>query len=541
MSRQTGASGHGDSDLICLYDHIPVSWQGLFKALTAKERQLQEAELWFRDEKCSRYGKPLEWKDLMYGLTTQEPVYQADTLKFVPVFIHLPETIQHHLLAFLLQHRHELPTDCLQEFISSVQGFIEDKESWCCVLFNMLSAYLLSSKTDERNMMTSDVFCGYEYQFSSVNKEEVMSLTEDLKSRNIIKPYHCQVKDGTTCTSNTETDTAVKMETASIEDNEVICKEDMDKINADVIVIGDSEEIFDGETTTEPPAKRIKIEVDFDTSGYGNHIMSLDHTISTPVECSLVLSQDAMLKVDKLREYWQNSSGTEVLTEIDIFLNSSVEEIKLVCQLLGLHNMSDICLKNTFQSLVTLSDIISHGSCVELLNQSLLYKILELKQSASRNLTDIIYLVAEKFPKPFIDSIVVSCVKTENGTHQTDLICKVTKDIFNNAARVYLLRQIRMSVEALDENIISIFQSVVDKKVEIEGSDLEEFLLFLSIYSKGLVNSTKYGKFLLALITKYGKQMSAADVKVITEVVHCHGTFLKKSLESALKRLKPVT
>lgn len=81
MSRQTGASGHDDSNLTCLYDHIPVSWRGLFKALTVKERQLQEAELWFRDEKCSRYGKPLEWNDLMYGLTTQEPVYQADTLK----------------------------------------------------------------------------------------------------------------------------------------------------------------------------------------------------------------------------------------------------------------------------------------------------------------------------------------------------------------------------------------------------------------------------------------------------------------------------
>lgn len=48
-------------------------------------------------------------------------------------------------------------------------------------------------------------------------------------------------------------------------------------------------------------------------------------------------------------------------------------------------------------------------------------QILELKQSASRNLTDIIYLVAEKFPKPFIDSIVVSCVKTENGRY----ICKL--------------------------------------------------------------------------------------------------------------------
>lgn len=537
MARQT------DLDLIGLHlhDNIPLSWQGLFKALTLNGRQLHEAELWFKDEKCSRYGNPLEWKDLLYGLATQEPVYEMNTVKFLPVFIHLPENIQHHLLAFLLQHRHELPTDCLQEFISSVQGFIENKESWCCVLFNMLSAFLLSLKTEKD--LIFNVFCGYEYQFSSVNKEEVKCLTEELKSkknRSTFHMYQYQDKEGTSCLSNMETDMAVQIEAPNIENERSISKEDTNKYNKDVICIDDGEDISEGETTIVQPAKRIKIEADFDTSEYVNHIMSLDHTISTPAECSLVLSQDVMLKVDKLREYWQNSSCAEVPTEIDIFLNSSLDEIKLICHRLQLNDMSESCLKNAFNSLVSLSDVISHNSCVEFLNQSMLNKILELKQSASRNLTDLIYLVAEKFSKPFIDSIVVTCIKTGSGNHQTEVICKVTKDVFNNAAKLYLLKQIRLNVEALDESIISIFQAVIDKKVEIEGSDLEEFLLFVSINSKDLINSTKYGKFLLALITKYGKQMSVADVKVITEVVHCHGTFLKKSLESALKRLKPV-
>ncbi|KAJ8298865.1 hypothetical protein KUTeg_022925 [Tegillarca granosa] len=261
------------------------------------------------------------------------------------------------------------------------------------VFFKVSSVQSLKTEKD----LISNVFCGYEYQFSSVNKEEVKCLTEELKSkknRSIFHMYQYQDKEGTSCLSNMETDMAVQIEAPNIENERSISKEDTNKYNKDVICIDDGEDISEGETTIEQPAKRIKIEADFDTSEYGNH--------------------------------------------------------------------------------------------------------------------------------------------------QTEVICKVTKDVFNNAAKLYLLKQIRLNVEALDESIISIFQAVIDKKVEIEGSDLEEFLFFVSINSKDLINSTKYGKFLLALITKYGKQMSVADVKVITEVVHCHGTFLKKSLESALKRLKPV-
>ena len=80
-------------------------------------------------------------------------------------------------------------------------------------------------------------------------------------------------------------------------------------------------------------------------------------------------------------------------------------------------------------------------------------------------------------------------------------------------------------------------QTIFDSKLDIENSLLTVILESLKDLGIKLEKNLKFGKLILALISKFGRQMTMEHKEILSQILMTHKSFLKKTIQAAVTKL----
>ena len=251
----------------------------------------------------------------------------------------------------------------------------------------------------------------------------------------------------------------------------------------------------------------------------------------------LQLSQVKEQAVEKLKEIWHNAVETSPEEELKSFVSLNSEEMKIAVEKLDLHDMSENSIAIACSHIVRVSELISYNNCICFLNSILCDKVMTLTQNASRALVGAVIMIANAYPKQLIDSVLVPCFKGDFSSPQVDLISRLLKENLNELNQVYFLTKlVECGFEVNDSKII-LMQNLIEA-VNVNGELLHKILCLFEVHSLDLGKNLKFGKLLLAIGNKHGKMMGSESLAKFSSIVDQHQTFLKKSIENVVKKLK---
>ncbi|CAG2233722.1 FANCE [Mytilus edulis] len=501
---------------------IPVEWRGLFQsAMKSNNTVLNRMNAWYEEQWSSKYGGLLLWTDLIQSLLAEEPAIKEGELIFVTRYSQLPGFLQQGLLAFLLHHRQFIPKSSLKYFLEGIGNSMQ-VDSWVEILYRMLQAYLVSTEGQKKEYL--------QYEFTPGNQTYANSVYQQLQNSEIkTSPWTitAQVNFGSVIQGNADThekkvEEDDDMEGVTSPDNGVISPDNEGMTSPDLIMLEE-----------EPLQNLPRLEI--------QSLTQMDHSQVTCMieeKSQTDIQLEDLEKMKMIKDRWESGEDAEVQDEMDLMLTSNTS-VKMMCQEVCIADMSETAMATACNQIQQLDRMISHSNCTVMLSALLLQKVIEMNQSASRILTGVVAMVAESFSKPLIEGVFVPAVENHQfGTYQADLIIKVCKEIFNNTDKLYFLEQMLKKSIDITDNHISVLHALFEGKVDISDSLLLTVLESFKIYGCKLEKNLKFGKLIVALVNKYGAQMNKEHKEILTQMMMSHKSFLKKSIQAAVAKLK---
>uniref|UniRef100_A0A672KKH5 Uncharacterized LOC107577385 n=1 Tax=Sinocyclocheilus grahami TaxID=75366 RepID=A0A672KKH5_SINGR len=123
--------------------------------------------------------------------------------------------------------------------------------------------------------------------------------------------------------------------------------------------------------------------------------------------------------------------------------------------------------------------------------------------------------------------------KGHTGSAQAELLCKLVVNCLEPHHRLLVFRAI-LGV-SWDEGVLSIIHALLDSKLELSEKDFSLFTDQLCSQSPHFSKSMKFAKMLLSVLTKYQSHVNPARHHTLSSCLSFNETFLKKSLQAALK------
>ncbi|XP_076114368.1 uncharacterized protein LOC143082538 [Mytilus galloprovincialis] len=502
---------------------IPVEWRGLFQsAMKSNNTVLNRMNAWYEEQWSSKYGGLLLWTDLIQSLLAEEPAIKEGELIFVTRYSQLPGFLQQGLLAFLLHHRQFIPKSSLKYFLEGIGNSMQ-VDSWVEILYRMLQAYLVSTEGQKKEYL--------QYEFTPGNQTYANSVYQQLQNSEIkTSPWTitAQVNFGSVIQGNADThekkvEEDDDMEGVTSPDNGVISPDNEGMTSPDLIMLEE-----------EPLQNLPRLEI--------QPLTQMDHSQVTCMieeKSQTDIQLEDLEKMKMIKDRWESGEDAEVQDEIDLILTSNTSVVEMLCKEVCIADISETAMATACNQIQQLDRMISHSNCTVMLSALLLQKVIEMNQSASRILTGVVAMVSESFSKPLIGGVFVpAIVNPQFGTYQADLIIKVCKEIFHNTDKLYFLEQLLKKSIDITDNHISVLHALFEGKVDISDSLLLTVLESFKIYGCKLEKNLKFGKLIVALVNKYGAQMNKEHKEILTQMVMSHKTFLKKSIQAAVVKLK---
>ncbi|CAG2216337.1 FANCE [Mytilus edulis] len=506
------------------FNTIPVEWRGLFQsAMKSNNTVLNRMNAWYEEQWSSKYGGLLLWTDLIQSLLAEEPAIKEGELIFVTRYSQLPGFLQQGLLAFLLHHRQFIPKSSLKYFLEGIGNSMQ-VDSWVEILYRMLQAYLVSTEGQKEEYL--------QYEFTPGNQTYANSVYQQLQNSEIkTSPWTItaqvnfgSVIQGSDNTREKQEEQDIEMEGVTSPVNEGVISPGIDGITSpDLIMLEE-----------EPLQKLPRLEI--------QPLTQMDHSQVTCMieeKSQTDIQPEDLEKMKMIKDRWESGEDAEVQDEMDLILTSNTSVVEMMCKEVCIEDMSETAMATACNQIQQLDRMISHSNCTVMLSALLLQKVIEMNQSASRILTGVVAMVAESFSKPLIEGVFVPAVENHQyGTYQADLIIKVCKEIFHNTDKLYFLElMLKKSIDITD-NHISVLHALFEGKVDISDSLLLTVLESFKIYGCKLEKNLKFGKLIVALVNKYGAQMNKEHKEILTQMMMSHKSFLKKSIQAAVAKLK---
>ncbi|XP_073675392.1 Fanconi anemia group E protein isoform X2 [Garra rufa] len=229
---------------------------------------------------------------------------------------------------------------------------------------------------------------------------------------------------------------------------------------------------------------------------------------------------------------WDESSvsALKVLHECD------PNEVEVLCSMLGLSESSEQSLPQFCSCLLELSPDLSHSTACAVITHLLLAKILALTEPASRCLVTAVMSLCTRYPRPTCQALIEPVLqKGQTGSAQAELLCRLVVDCLEPHHRLLVFRTI-LGV-SWDEGVLSVIHALLDSKLELSEEDFSLFTNQLCSQSPHFSKSMKFAKMLLSVLTKYQSHVNPACHHTLSSCLSFNETFLKKSLQAALKRI----
>ncbi|XP_024232119.1 Fanconi anemia group E protein [Oncorhynchus tshawytscha] len=225
---------------------------------------------------------------------------------------------------------------------------------------------------------------------------------------------------------------------------------------------------------------------------------------------------------------------------VDIFkvLNDcDPSQVEILCRMLSLSEMPEQTLPQLCSCLLELSPDLSHGTAATLIKSLLLGKVLSLSEPASRCLVTAVTSLCSRYPRPTCHALIGPVLEEgQTGSAQAELLNRLIEDCLDPHYRLLVFQ---MTIKGIwCEGLLSVIHALLDKKLELNEELFTLFTDQLSSQAPHFTKSMKYAKMMLTVLTKYNTHVTVAHKHTLSCCLSSNETFLKKSLQAALKRIK---
>ncbi|KAM9474796.1 Fanconi anemia group E protein isoform 2-T2 [Clarias gariepinus] len=269
--------------------------------------------------------------------------------------------------------------------------------------------------------------------------------------------------------------------------------------------------------------------------------LEVDSSVKPPApeeDCSSVLPDHIKAAVPLIKELldsgmeWDESSVTtlKVLNECDS------NQLEVFCAMLCLPEAAEQSLPHFCSSMLALSPDLSHSTTSVIIKNLLLSKVLSLTESPSRCLVTAVTSLCSRYPRPTCQALIEPLLKEgQTGSAQAELLSRLVKDFLEPHHRLLVFQ---MTLRASwNEGVLSVIHDLLDSKIELNEEIFSLFINQLSSQSPHFTKSMKFAKMMLTVLTKFQSHVNAAYQHTLSCCISFNETFLKKSLQAALKRI----
>uniref|UniRef100_A0A8C5F668 FA complementation group E n=1 Tax=Gadus morhua TaxID=8049 RepID=A0A8C5F668_GADMO len=211
-------------------------------------------------------------------------------------------------------------------------------------------------------------------------------------------------------------------------------------------------------------------------------------------------------------------------------------QVELLCGMLNLADTPEETLPKLCSCLLALSPELSYSAASAVIKSLLLGKILCLLEPASRSLVAAVTSLSSQYPRAACHALIRPILQEENlGTQQAELINRLIGDCLEPHYNL-LVFQMTFTI-VWSESMLSIIHSLLDSKVRSYEKHFSSFIAQLVSQAPQFIKSMKYAKMMLTVLTKYSIHVTASHKPSLSHCLMLNQTFLKKSLQSAFKRI----
>ncbi|XP_035151318.1 Fanconi anemia group E protein isoform X4 [Callithrix jacchus] len=464
----------------------------------------------------SRGGEPFDWGRLLEALCQEEPVVQGPDgrLELKPLLLRLPWICQRNLMSLLMAVQPSLPQSGLLSVLQiAQQDLAPDPDAWLRALGKLLQRDLGVgtsiegvSPLSKKCQTQLQGLCRGLGQGGRRLKSSQAPDPEEEKNRDFEQPGKRRKES--------------EEEPASPENRapkRLRCWEEEEDHEEERPEHKSLESLADGEGTSpikDQPVMGAKT---------GKDGSSLEDAKGLPESLELPKAiQDQLPRLQQLlKTLEERLEGLEDAPPVEL-------------QLLHECSSSQLCTW-----LLALSPDLSLSNATVLTRSLFLRRILSLTSSASRLLKTALTSFCAKYTYPVCRALLDPLLQAPGtGPAQTELLCCLVKaESLEPEAQVLMLGQI-LELPWKEETFL-VLQSLLERQVEMTPEKFN--VLMEKLCKRGLAATTSmaYAKLMLTVMTKYEANITETQRLGLAMALEPNTTFLRKSLQAALKHLGP--
>ncbi|TWW56594.1 Fanconi anemia group E protein [Takifugu flavidus] len=247
--------------------------------------------------------------------------------------------------------------------------------------------------------------------------------------------------------------------------------------------------------------------------------------------------KNAVLQIKEVLESetdWDQSSVDvfKVLNECDPI------QVEMLCNMLCLSDLPEQTLPKLCSTILAPSNDLSYITATKFIKSLLLKKVLSLSEPASRSLVTAGTSLCSRYPRPMCQAVILPVLEDKNiGNPHSELLNRLIECCLDSHYRLLVL-QMTFKI-AWNEAVISIIHCTLDSKPDVSEELFTQLTEQLLSQGPQFTKSVKFAKMMLTVLTKYSTSVTATHKQSLHSCLLLNETFLKKSLQAALKRITP--
>ena len=224
------------------------------------------------------------------------------------------------------------------------------------------------------------------------------------------------------------------------------------------------------------------------------------------------------------------------------FSENTLKDLVMICTFLEISSIPENSMIILIKQFLLLEKECSFQATVVFAEHCIGVWLASLQQAGSRNLLAVVSAFTQKHLKAFVDGVMVKQFSAESLLWpQSDLFVKVVKNFEKESLQYFIEKLVifneRDSLSVWNEHMILVLSTVLERKLQLDMSIFDKFVIWLQFQSLPLASSLKFTKLVLTLISKYGSLVKER-LATFKQILEENKTFLKKPGLTALKKLE---
>ncbi|XP_075051856.1 Fanconi anemia group E protein [Mixophyes fleayi] len=212
-------------------------------------------------------------------------------------------------------------------------------------------------------------------------------------------------------------------------------------------------------------------------------------------------------------------------------------QLQTVFTYVGVSQISSKCLFQLCVHLDSISPDLSFAHAKSLAYSLFIDRVLSLNSPASRSLTAALTVFCYKYALPACHTLIGPLlVQAKTGSVYADFLCRMVSECLESH-QLYMCFSSILEVPC-SEASVSVLHLLIEKKDKLLPSEFDILLLFLCDAADKFSKCVAFSKLLLLLLTSKHDLVQPSHIGPLTSALKFNQTFMKKSLESALKKLQ---